>query len=99
MRSETHPISQNIGGLRRVFNDSVSMAWARPSVNAQLVASVWGDITKIGIFTYEISAVMDTIPAPVRHIGFSFTEDGFTSLNPPGWTFFENSIYWALRIR
>jgi hypothetical protein len=99
MRDVIHPISPNIAGIKVICNDTLYMVWGKPTLKAKLVASVLGDITKIILFTYTINEQMTTIPAPGRRVGLSFHEDVIPSLNPLGWTLFENSVYWALRMR
>jgi hypothetical protein len=99
MRDVNHPISPNIAGTQIILNDSLFMEWGMPTLKAKLVASVFGDIYKIVIFTYDIGEMMISIPAPARRVGLSFHEDVFPSLNSLGWTLFENSVYWTLRMR
>ena len=99
MRDVIHPISPNIAGIKVICDDSLYMVWGKPTLKSKLVVSVLGDITKIILFTYDTGALMTTIPAPARRVGLSFQEDVFPSLNSLGWTLFENSVYWALRMR
>jgi len=99
MRDINHPISLGMAGIQVICNDSLYMVWGKPTLKAKLVVSVLGDITKIILFTYDTGSLMNSIPAPGRRVGLSFHEDVYPSLNSLGWTLFENSVYWALRMR
>jgi len=99
MRDVGHPISPNIAGTQVICTDSVYMVWGVPTLKSKYVASVFGDIFKIVIFTYDTGELMESIPAPARRVGLSFHEDVFAGLNQLGWMLFDNSVYWALRMR
>jgi hypothetical protein len=99
MRDVNHPISPGIAGTQVICSDSVYMVWGVPTLKSKYVASVYGDIYKLVIFTYDIGEQMNSIPAAARRVGLSFNEDVFPGLNSLGWMLFDNSIYWALRMR
>jgi len=99
MRDIINPISLGIAGTQVIETDSVPMIWAKPNDYSKLVVSVFGDISHIILFTYDIGAQMISIQAPARREGFSFHADAMVYFNALGWTLFENSVYWSLRMR
>jgi hypothetical protein len=99
MRDVSHPISPNIAGTQVLLTFPQYIVWGIPALKAKLVASVFGNINQQVIFTYEINDVMVSVTTPGRRVGLSYHEDMFPSLNSLGWTLFDNSVYWALKMR
>jgi hypothetical protein len=99
MRDVSHPISPNIAGTKVLLTYPQYIVWGAPTLKAKLVASVYGNINLVVIFTYEINDMMVSVMTPGRRVGLSFHEDMFPCLNTLGWTLFDNSVYWALRMR
>ncbi len=99
MRDVANPISPGLAGIQIVETDSLPMVWGRPNDFSKLVVSVYGDVNHVILFTYDIGAQMFTMQAPARRVAFSFHADAMVHFNALGWTLFENSIYWALRMR
>lgn len=99
MRDVSHPISPNIAGTQVLLTFPQYIVWGVPTLKAKLVASVFGNINRQVIFTYEIGDVMYSVTTPGRRVGLSYHEDMFPSLDSLGWTLFDNSVYWALKMR
>jgi hypothetical protein len=99
MRDVAHPISPDIAGTQVFLNFPQYIVWGIPTLKAKNVASVYGDITKDIIFTYEAGEMMVSVITPGRRVGLSYHEDIFPSLDSLGWTLFDNSAYWSLKIR
>jgi hypothetical protein len=99
MRDVMNPISPNMAGTQMLLTFPQYMVWGMPTLKAKVVASVYGNINRIVIFTYEAGEMMVSVTTPGRRVGLSFHEDIFPSLNSFGWTLFDNSVFWALKVR
>ncbi len=89
---DVHPIAAGFSnGLLQVFTGGTDWtSWARVSTGADIVATVWDGSPFATIFVYEVGAMMNSIPAPARRVGFFFPDNMDTfAPHSNAWTLFD----------
>lgn len=88
----THSLAAGFSGNVTVAS-SGTFNWGKPNANAISVAIAVGDSAKTLIFGYDTGAVMPSLTAPARRVGF-FMHDN-TTLNSSGIQLLDSAIRWA----
>jgi hypothetical protein len=92
-----HAMAAGLSGNVTVYTSSQKMSWGKPNANAETIAVLTGDATRVVIYGYDTGASMYsglTAPAPRVHL---FLENsGAAYLTADGVALFEAAVDWAV---
>jgi hypothetical protein len=93
-----HPLAAGLAaGVHMVVNDARGFTAGRPTTNAQVVATMVGNLSEACIYVYEPGALLaNGTPAPARRIHIFFQDTAFAGLSAAGFLLFDAAIEYAL---
>jgi regulation of enolase protein 1 (concanavalin A-like superfamily) len=89
-----HPLAAGLAGGPQTTNSAELYFWAAPGAEADKVAAISGDASRISIFAYEAGQAMVGMNAPGRRVGFFNGYGGDFTAN--GWALFDAATTWAM---
>jgi regulation of enolase protein 1 (concanavalin A-like superfamily) len=89
-----HPLAAGLNGAPQTTNSAQLYFWAAPGPNADQVAAVSGNSSRVTIFAYEAGEAMVGMNAPGRRVGF-FNGYG-ADFTGNGWALFDAAAVWAM---
>jgi len=92
-----HAMAAGLSGNVTVYSSSQKMSWGKPNGNAQTVAVLTGDSTRVVVYGYEIGAGMYSgLNAPARRVHLFLENNGAAYLATDGVALFEAAVDWAV---
>ncbi len=91
-----HPMAAGLQGTIAVVGASSNLGWGRPAPAAEPVAAIPGSVDQVAIFGYPKGAMMATVVAADRRVGFFATDDAAPNLGAAGLRLLSAAIDWAL---
>ncbi len=92
-----HPIAAGLpAGVVNVYKRQAAMSWGKPGLGATIIATLYGEPEKAGLFAYERGATMDYESlAPARRVMGFLSNDTFDNVSAAGLALFDAAIDWA----
>ena len=91
----THPLTAGLSGSPQVSGINQWLRWGAPSAGAVVSATLPGNTSRAAIFSYESGALMDSITAPARRVGFFFGDATARFATAEGLALFDAAVAWA----
>ncbi|HXH18667.1 MAG TPA: malectin domain-containing carbohydrate-binding protein [Chitinophagales bacterium] len=82
-------------GIKTVYTSLDKLSWGKPLSSAKIIARATTDTTQCTIFAYDNNALMTSINAPARRVGFFLNEDGAAKLTADGLALLDAAIRWT----
>ena len=96
IKSAGHPFNLGISGLQQVSQGGTGIAWAKPSSDAVIAATIPGTADRAVLFGYDLGAKMAALAAPHRRVAVLISGAVASTLTENGWQLFDSAITWAL---
>lgn len=91
----THPMSAGLTGTQTLVSAASTFSWGKPNANADKIASLTTDSTKLVIYGYDAGKAMFGLDAPARRVAVYLSDTTAASLMTNGGLLFDAAVKWA----
>ncbi|MDT4897651.1 MAG: hypothetical protein QOH25_2728 [Acidobacteriota bacterium] len=90
-----HPMAAELGGIVKLGDEPVTVAWGEPAKGAAKIASLTREVNKVVLFGYDEGQGMVGLNAPARRVGLFFDRKLTNQMETDYWRLFDAAVEWA----
>jgi len=93
-----HPMSAGLTGTVSLVSAASAFSWGKPNANADKIASLTSDSTRLVIYGYDNGKTMFGLDAPARRVAVYLSDTTAASLTTNGGLLFDAAVKWASQV-
>ncbi|HLM00944.1 MAG TPA: DNRLRE domain-containing protein [Pyrinomonadaceae bacterium] len=93
-----HPMSAGLTGTQTLVGAASAFSWGKPNANADKIASLTTDSTRLVIYGYDAGKAMFGLDAPARRVAVYLSDTTAAGLTTSGGLLFDAAVNWASQV-